>query len=352
MYSPTDYDFDLPQELIAQEPVKERDTSRLLFLNRKRDKISHHTFSDIKDLLQPSDVLVVNNTEVIPGRLFGYKKTGGKVEILILDYADGMRNLAENGAFECSCLVKASKRPGVGSVLQFKENLKAVIIHLLDGIFTIRFTCKEDFTSVLKKIGKIPLPPYIKRNQDAKFNDQENYQTIYASQKGAIAAPTAGLHFTDKLFEQIKSNGIKVVFITLHVGYGTFVPVRVSDIREHKMHSEWYSIPKETAEIINKAKSMGNRVVAVGTTSVRTLEYAADKVGKVLPQSGSCDLFIYPGYSFKIVDAIITNFHLPKSTLIMLISAFASHQHIFAAYKEAIQNGYRFYSYGDAMYIE
>ncbi len=236
----------------------------------------------------------------------------------------------------------------------FDQGLKAEITDFDDGIHTVKFLCDDNFESILYQVGNMPLPPYIKRNlsQKGACSDKTSYQTVYASQKGAIAAPTAGLHFSEELLEKIKSKGVKVVAITLHVGYGTFLPVRVSDIRDHQMHSEWYSIPKASADIINHAKADGSRVVAVGTTCVRTLEYASDSNGYIVNDSGNCDLFIYPGYKFRAADAMITNFHLPESTLLMLVSAFAEREKILQAYQEAIDKKYRFYSYGDAMFIE
>ena len=256
------------------------------------------------------------------------------------------------GDFECTCLIKASKRPQVGTILIFDEGLTGQVTGFQDSTFSVRFTCKDNFDHVLNKIGKIPLPPYIRREgENAPCNDKEKYQTVYAAAKGAIAAPTAGLHFSKKLLEKLKNKGISTVEITLHVGYGTFLPVRSNDIRRHRMHSEHFSVPEETARTVNTARKEGRRVIAVGTTSVRTLEYAADDEGKLLSGTGKCDLFICPGYEFKIIDAMITNFHLPKSTLLMLVSAFAGREKVLAAYQEAIKKRYRFYSYGDAMLI-
>jgi S-adenosylmethionine:tRNA ribosyltransferase-isomerase len=288
-------------------------------------------------------VLVVNNTEVIPGRLFGRKSTGGKVEALILDYAGSYKKTGsyekkqKNKKFVFECLLRASKRPKPGALFIFDQGLKAEVINFRDGIHTLRFFYDGDFKSLLYRIGNMPLPPYIKRNNGiSPCDDSKSYQTVYARQKGAVAAPTAGLHFSKKLLEKIQSIGVKIVEITLHVGYGTFLPVRVSDIRTHKIHSEQYYISKNGAATINHAKAKGSRIMAVGTTCVRT---------------GNCDLFIYPGYRFKVVDAMITNFHLPQSTLLMLVSAFAGRKNILSAYNEAIKERYRFYSYGDAMVI-
>ncbi|MDM8525781.1 tRNA preQ1(34) S-adenosylmethionine ribosyltransferase-isomerase QueA [Desulfococcaceae bacterium HSG8] len=354
MFSLKDYSYDLPEELIAQEPADQRDRSRLLCLNRETGGLSHHAFGDLYDLLSPSDVLVINNTEVIPGRLIGKKETGGRAEVLILDYGEGRKKNKDKGKFVCNCLLKASKSPRPGTLLFFDQGLRGKVLDSRDGIHTVKFSYDGDFESVLYQIGKMPLPPYIRRNHDhddATCDDRTAYQTVYASRKGAIAAPTAGLHFSEKLLERIKSGGIRVVPITLHVGYGTFLPVRVSDIREHRMHSERYFIPESSAAVINQAKADGNRVIAVGTTCVRTLEYAADSKGCVAEGRGNCDLFIYPGYRFKMADAMVTNFHLPESTLLMLVSAFAGFERILEAYQEAVRERYRFYSYGDAMFI-
>ncbi|MBN1930848.1 MAG: tRNA preQ1(34) S-adenosylmethionine ribosyltransferase-isomerase QueA [Desulfobacterales bacterium] len=352
MFSLHDYNYDLPENLIAQTPMAQRDQARLLVLQRKTGVISHHLFCDIYDLLSSDDLIVINNTEVIPGRLRGRKDTGGKVEVLILDYAGGSKKIETEGNWICQCLVKASKRPKRGASIYFDGGLSAEIINFSDGIYTIKFCCRNDFESHLYQIGDIPLPPYIKRSTDhSSSTDLSYYQTVYASRKGAIAAPTAGLHFSEDLLEKLKSKGIKIVAITLHVGYGTFLPVRVSDIRDHKMYSESYIVPEETAKQINLAKKNNRRIVAVGTTCIRTIEYAADNNGYVASGKGECDLFIYPGYKFKVVDAMVTNFHLPQSTLLMLVSAFAGHKKVMNAYKEAIENRYRFFSYGDAMFV-
>ncbi len=352
MYSLIDYNYHLPDELIAQKPAEKRDASKLLFLRRETGRMSHHFFYEICDLLLPSDILVINNTEVIPGRLFGNKATGGKVELLILDYAGGTVKKEDSGEFVCECLIKASKRPKPGALLIFDRGLKAEVVDNKNGYFNVKFLYGGDFETLLYRIGNVPLPPYIKRNgKDSTCDDKRSYQTVYAREKGAIAAPTAGLHFSERLIEKTKVRGVKTAEITLHVGYGTFLPVRETDIRDHKIHSEQFHISKKSAELINTAKEQGSRIVAVGTTCVRTLEYASDKNGYVASGSGNCDLFIYPGYRFKIIDAMITNFHLPQSTLLMLISAFAGRENALCAYREAIKRRYRFYSYGDAMVI-
>ena len=352
MYTLNDYHYHLPGTLIAQSPVPNRDGSRLLHLNRDNGAVSHRYFQDIVDLLRPSDILVVNNTRVIPGRLHGRKETGGKAELLILDYGEKSIRDQDDRHRVYRCLIKASKQASAGTRIFFNEGLVAEVQDYTEGIHTVEFTAPEPFDALLQRIGKIPLPPYIKRDQtQPDEGDRVRYQTVYAREQGAIAAPTAGLHFSDELLSRIIQKGATVVALTLHVGYGTFEPVRVDDIREHRMHKEWFSVPPETAASVNRAKSEGRRVVAVGTTSVRTLEYAARSDGRVVAGSGRCDLFIYPGYTFKIVDAMITNFHLPRSTLLMLVSAFAGRESILGAYEAAVKEKYRFYSYGDAMLI-
>ncbi|MFC1857683.1 tRNA preQ1(34) S-adenosylmethionine ribosyltransferase-isomerase QueA [Thermodesulfobacteriota bacterium] len=349
MYSLGDYDYNLPAAYIAQKPADQRDRSRLLELECKTGNLSHHLFFEIYNLLTADDVLVINDTEVIPAKLMGHKETGGKAEVLILDFAAASEGKSSAGMHFSECLIKASKPCRSGTRIYFPSGLIAEILGFHEGIYSVKFLFEGNFTNILCQIGKTPLPPYIKHRNGN--NDKANYQTVFASQKGAVAAPTAGFHFTDELLEKLKLKGIQIVNITLHVGYGTFLPVRVSDIREHKIHSEWYAITAETAGIINRAKNSGKRIVAAGTTSVRTLEYASDAEGMVSPGRGRCDLFIYPGYAFKVVDAMITNFHLPQSTLLMLVSAFAGRERIMTAYAAAIKNKYRFYSYGDAMFI-
>ncbi len=349
MFLLRNYNYNLPEELIAQNPVAQRDRSRLLLVDRKTKMLAHHRFYDICDLLSPSDVLVINNTSVIPARLVGQKETGGKAEVLILRYPDGGKDRMDTGDFICRCIIKTSKRPKDGATLFFDQGLKAKIVNFKDGIYRVKFLYNGRFEKLLDRIGRIPLPPYIKRT-DSK-DDRTFYQTVYASQKGAVAAPTAGLHFSESLLEKLRKKGVKVVAITLHVSYGTFLPVRVSDIRDHRIHSEGYFVGKQAADVINREKANGNRIVTVGTTSVRTLEYASNQSGVIAHGSGNCDLFIYPGYVFKVVDAMITNFHLPKSTLLMLVSAFAGRETVLKAYEAAIRERYRFFSYGDAMLI-
>jgi S-adenosylmethionine:tRNA ribosyltransferase-isomerase len=349
MYNLTDYNYNLPDNLIAQQPKEQRDHSRMLRLDRKSGQVEHRLFHEIEDLLRPEDILVVNNTQVIPARLLGTKESGGRAEVLLLEYF-------EHSEKKCviKCLIKTSKRPKPGNVICFDEGLKGTVINVENGFYHVKFSCLGSFDDTLHRVGKMPIPPYIRRDQKSRdfYNDSISYQTVYASQKGAVAAPTAGLHFTETLLDNIRKKGIKIVPITLHVGYGTFVPVRVSDIREHKIHTECYNISENTARIINEGRQHHHRIIAVGTTCVRTLEYVWNKNGRILPGPGNCNLFIYPGYQFKVVDAMITNFHLPESTLIMLVSAFAGREKILAAYENAIENKYRFYSYGDAMFIE
>lgn len=356
MYALTDYDYALPEELIAQEPSRKRDQSRLLLLDRATGAVTHGRFSDLPAFLRPGDVLVVNNTAVIPARLFGRKETGGRVEILIINYGASPQEKNAADGLEYECLVRASKAPKPGTRLDFGPDLKAEVTQVLERTSIILFFSRKPFEDVLDQNGAVPLPPYIQRDPQndpnyPAYNDKTHYQTVYARHKGAVAAPTAGLHFSEDLLNILREQGVLIADITLHVGYGTFMPIRVNDIRDHRMHSEHFIIPKEAAETITAAKQEGRRLIAVGTTSVRTLEFTADKQGHVHPCAGACDLFIYPGYKFKCIDAMITNFHLPKSTLIMLVSAFAGRDHILAAYDRAVAEKYRFFSYGDAMLI-
>lgn len=343
MYHRDHYHYELPEALIAQQPADQRDRSRLLQLQRVSGELTHSSFADLAGLLTPGDVLVLNDTRVVPGRLLGHKESGGQVEVLILDFTEG---LAQN-RFEC--MVRASKRPKPGSRLLFGDGLQARVEALNGSTSVLSFSGPTPLEQVLESIGHVPLPPYIRRKDTDR--DHENYQTVYARHKGAIAAPTAGLHFTQELLQRLAEKGVAIVYLTLHVGYGTFVPVRVTDIRQHRMHAEWFSLSLEAAEAIINAKQSGGRVVAVGTTCVRTLEYCATQPGNIEACSGMCDLFIYPGYRFRIVDAMITNFHLPQSTLLMLVSAFAGRENVLNAYAEAVKEKYRFFSYGDAMVI-
>ncbi len=349
MYALTDYDYDLPRDRVAQVPLADRDGSRLLRLDRRSGGIAHHRFREIDGLLAPGDVLVVNDTAVVPGRLFGKKESGGRVEVLILDFAP-----PANGAPPVHrCLVRASKRPRPGARLLFDLGLTGEVLSAEGDACRIRFTGAGDFDRVLHEIGVVPLPPYIRRDPGSapEVDDRNRYQTVYASAKGAVAAPTAGLHFTEDLLARLRDRGVAVAPLTLHVGHGTFLPVRADDIRAHRMHAERFVFPSETAAAVNRAKEQGGRVVAVGTTCVRTLEFLADGAGRVRSGAGACDLFIYPGYRFRVVDVMVTNFHLPQSTLLMLVSAFAGRDSILSAYRTAVDEGYRFYSYGDAMFI-
>ena len=337
-----DFDFELPEELIAQEPILKRDSSRLMVVDKKTGSISHHVFTDIVDLLNKGDVLVLNDTKVIPARLFGIKEnTSAHIEVLLL-------NNIENNIW--SCLVKPAKRVKDGTIISFGDGLlKAKCLEVDDeGIRKIEFKYDGIFMEILDKLGTMPLPPYIK----TKLKDKDRYQTVYAKNIGSAAAPTAGLHFTNELLEKIKNKGIIICYVTLHVGLGTFRPVKVEDVSKHKMHSEYYEMNEETANTLNKAKEEGRRIISVGTTSVRVLETVMNKYNYICKCSGWTDIFIYPGYKFKAIDNLITNFHLPKSTLIMLVSALASREIILNAYNEAVKEKYRFFSFGDSMFIK
>lgn len=338
----TDFDFYLPEELIAQHPIEKRDEARLMVLDKKTGKIEHKIFKDIIDYLECGDCLVLNDTRVLPARLIGEKEdTGGKMEFLLLKRID---------ADSWETLVKPGKRAQIGTKFLFGNGeLRAEVIGMgEEGNRIVKFEYEGIFEEVLDKLGQMPLPPYIKE----KLEDKEMYQTVYSKEQGSAAAPTAGLHFTEELLERIKEKGVKLAFLTLHVGLGTFRPVKVENIEEHNMHSEYYSMSKETADLINSAKENGKRVIAVGTTSSRTLETIGDENGKVREQSGWTDIFIYPGYKYKVVDNLITNFHLPQSTLIMLVSALAGKSNIMNAYETAVKDKYRFFSFGDAMFIK
>lgn len=337
----SDFYFDLPEELIAQTPLKDREKSRLLALDKESGEIEHKKFSDVVDFLNEGDVLVLNNTRVIPARLLGKKEnTGAKVEFLLL-------NNIEGDYWET--LVKPGKKAKIGDIIEFGEGiLKAEVIDIKEGgTRKVKFIYKGIFNEILDKLGEMPLPPYITE----KLEDRERYQTVYSKVEGSAAAPTAGLHFTDELLEKIKEKGVNIAYITLHVGLGTFRPVKVDDVDNHKMHSEFFEVTKETADIINSAKENGKRIISVGTTSTRTLESVSDDNGKLKETKGWTDIFIYPGYEFKVIDGLITNFHLPESTLVMLVSALSDKENILNAYEEAIKEKYRFFSFGDAMII-
>lgn len=336
-----DFDFILPEELIAQHPLKQRDHSRLLVLDKHTGSIAHRRFDDILEYLQPGDVLVVNNTRVIPARLFGVKMGGtAHIEVLLLKPVENQPDCWE-------VLVRPGKRVKQGAQVDFGDGrMIGTIIEETDSGRIMQFQYEGIFNEILDELGTMPLPPYIKE----KLADQERYQTVYAKERGSAAAPTAGLHFTKELLAQVQANGVEVVEVLLHVGLGTFRPVQADDILEHKMHSEYYRITPEAAATINKALDEGRRIIAVGTTSTRTLESAAQN-GRVVPGEGETSIFIYPGYQFQILSGLITNFHLPKSTLVMLVSALAGREHILHAYAEAIKERYRFFSFGDAMLI-
>ena len=355
MYTLGDYDFEMPEALIAHQPAHHRDQSRLMTLHRRRGEVGHRYFFELPDLLDTGDLLVLNDTRVIPARLFGRKETGGRIEVLVLDYPGGLLAQQPQGQFVSDCLVRASQRPQPGSRLHFNEHLQAEVLASRAEIHCLRFFYSgDDFGALLDQAGEMPLPPYIKRpgTDGSAAVDRKRYQTVYAKKAGAVAAPTAGLHFSRDLLDRLAARGVQTVEITLHVGYGTFLPVRVDDIRQHRMHAERFVIAPEAADRINRHRRRGGRIIAVGTTCVRSLEFATDEDGLLKSGSGRNDLFIYPGYRFRMVDGMITNFHLPKSTLMMLVSAFAGRDHILAAYREAVERQYRFFSYGDAMFIQ
>lgn len=336
-----EFDYELPQELIAQTPLAQRDQSRLLVLHRTTGQLEHRHFYDIVDFLQPDDLLVVNDSKVIPARIFGTRiNTGGVVEVLML------KALEEN---VWEVLVKPGKKARPGQQLEFNGEMTGTVLEILeDGKRKIRFEHNGDsIYEVLDRIGKMPLPPYITE----QLKDQNRYQTVYAKELGSAAAPTAGLHFTQEILERIRNKGVKVANVTLHVGLGTFRPVKETEITKHIMHSEYFSIPEETIRLIRETKKKGGRVISVGTTATRTLESGFDHDLNCVRSSGDTDIFIYPGYKFKVIDALITNFHLPKSTLVMLVSALAGREKVLNAYQEAVEQRYRFFSFGDAMFI-
>ena len=336
-----DFYFDLPEELIAQDPLKDRSSSRLLVLDRDTGEVQHRVFRDIVEYLRPGDCLVINDTKVIPARLFGIKKdTGAKIEILLL-------KRRENDIWET--LVRPGKKCRPGTVIEFGEGLLSgtVVETVDDGNRLIRFSYKGIFEEILDQLGQMPLPPYITH----ELKDKNRYQTVYAKHEGSAAAPTAGLHFTNELLKQIEEMGVKVAHVTLHVGLGTFRPVKVENVLDHHMHSEFYVVEESEARKVNDTKAAGGRVICVGTTSCRTVESASTDAGILQAKTGWTEIFIYPGYRFKVLDALITNFHLPESTLVMLVSALAGRGHILDAYKEAVKERYRFFSFGDAMFI-
>ncbi len=337
----SDFYFDLPQELIAQDPLEDRSASRLLVLDRKTGAVEHHTFREITNYVRSGDCLVLNNTKVIPARLMGVKEdTGAAIEVLLLKRRD-------NDVWET--LVKPGKKARPGAKIVFGDGcLRAEVLDVEEeGNRLIRFDYEGIFEEVLDRLGEMPLPPYITH----KLQDKNRYQTVYAKYEGSAAAPTAGLHFTEELLAQIEEMGVNIAYVTLHVGLGTFRPVKADNILEHHMHSEHYEVTPETAELINRTKESGRRVICVGTTSCRTVESAADESGRVQPGCGDTEIFIYPGYRFKVLDCLITNFHLPESTLVMLVSALAGREKVLAAYREAVEERYRFFSFGDAMLV-
>lgn len=337
-----DFDFELPQELIAQTPIEKRDASRLLVLDKNTGAWEHRHFFDLPSYLHPGDCLILNNSRVLPARLLGHRLPGGGAcEVLLL---------IDRGEDTWECLVRPGKKMRVGAKVSFGEGQLTgeVVEELPGGNRLVKFHYEGIFLEVLDQLGKMPLPPYIK----AELQDRERYQTVYSKVTGSAAAPTAGLHFTPELLEQIRTMGVNIGYVTLHVGLGTFRPVKEEEITDHEMHSEYCVIPQETADLINETKRNGGRVICVGTTSCRTLESWAEEDGTVKASAGWTDIFIYPGYRFKVLDALITNFHLPESTLLMLVSALAGREHILAAYNEAVKERYRFFSFGDAMFIE
>ena len=337
----SDFYYDLPEELIAQDPLEDRTASRLLVLDRKTGAVKHKIFSDVIDYLNKGDCLVINNTRVIPARLIGEKEgTGGKVEVLLL-------KRRANDVWET--LVKPGKKLKPGAKITFGDGrLRAEVLEVVeDGNRLVKFYYEGIFEEILDSLGEMPLPPYITH----KLEDKEMYQTVYAKFDGSAAAPTAGLHFTKELLNKIEEKGIKIASITLHVGLGTFRPVKVDDVNNHHMHTEWYEVNAEAADIINETKRNGGRVICVGTTSCRTIESVADENGYMKAKTGETDIFIYPGYKFKVMDGLITNFHLPESTLVMLVSAFAGKENVLAAYETAVKERYRFFSFGDAMIL-
>lgn len=349
----SEYDYNLPEELIAQMPADKRDNSRMMVLNRKDRTISHKHFYDIVDLIEPNTLLVMNNTKVLPARLIGHKDTGAKIEVFLLKQNSKMQDEHENW----EVLIKPSKRVKPDTIIKISDELSVRAIKRLEenGEWLVELIFNgNNVLDVLHRNGNIPLPPYIERkipNEDLKKLDFERYQTVYAKDEGSVAAPTAGLHFTKEILKKLENKGVELAYVTLNVGLGTFRPVQCENVENHKMHSETFEISEKAAEQINRAKAEGEKIVAVGTTTVRTLETAYKKFGCIKACHDHSELFIYPPYEFKVIDNLITNFHLPKSTLLMLVSALAGKNFIFEAYKEAIENKYRFFSYGDCMYI-
>ena len=343
-----EFDYELPEELIAQRPSEKRENSKMMVMNRLSHKIEHKNFFNIVDYLDENCVLILNNTKVMPARLYGYKDTGAKIEVFLLKKYDDQNRW--------EVLIRPSKRVRVGTIIKVSEELSVEVIMPLpdDGKWLVKMIYEGDLFEILHRVGNIPLPPYIERKmatEELRQLDFERYQTVYAKDEGSVAAPTAGLHFTEDILNQLKAKGVEIGYVTLNVGIGTFRPVKCENILDHKMDSEAFEISQETADLINRAKAQGKKIVAVGTTTVRTLETAYKIYGEIKACKNASELFIYPPYEFKVVDKLITNFHLPKSTLLMLVSALASRQFIFEGYAEAIKEKYRFYSYGDCMFI-
>ena len=344
----SEFDYNLPENLIAQMPADKRQNSKMLVLDKKNQILHHKHFFDIVDYIDENSILVLNNTKVLPARLYGTKDTGAKIEVFLLESKDNK---------QWSCLIKPSKRVKPNNIITISEELKVIPIKRLedDGEWLVELEYEGDLFDILHKVGNIPLPPYIERKlktEELKQFDMERYQTVYAKDEGSVAAPTAGLHFTEEILQKLQNKGVEITYVTLNVGLGTFRPVKCDNILDHKMHSETFEITQEAANKINTAKAKGKKLVAVGTTTVRTLETAFQKYGCIQACNSHSELFIYPPYEFKVVDELITNFHLPKSTLLMLVSALAGKDFIFRAYNEAIENKYRFFSYGDCMLIK
>ena len=344
----SEFDYELPEKLIAQIPADKRENSKMMVLNRNNKTVEHKHFYDIADLIDENSLVVLNNTKVMPARLFGVKEeTGAKIEIFLLKGLNGKK---------WETLIKPSKRVKENTVIKISDELSAKILQKTeeDGGWIVELIYSGNILDVLHRNGNIPLPPYIERklkNDEIKKLDFERYQTVYAKDEGSVAAPTAGLHFTEEILQKLKNKGVEISYITLNVGLGTFRPVKCENILEHKMHAENFCVSKQSADMINKAQKSGRKIIAVGTTTVRTLETVYQKYGKIIPCNDKSELFIYPPYEFKVIDGLITNFHLPKSTLLMLVSAFAGKEFVFRAYQDAINNKYRFFSYGDSMYI-
>ena len=355
----SEFDYTLPEELIAQTPAEKRENSRMMVLKVKENQIEHKHFYDIVELLDDNCVLILNNTKVIPARLYGYKDTGAKIEVFLLKTVSSTQPSLEgqdNNSF-WEVLIKPSKRVKEGTIIRISDELSVQVMTSLpdDGKWLVKMIYEGTLLDILHRVGNIPLPPYIERkmtNEELKKLDFERYQTVYAKDEGSVAAPTAGLHFTQDILKKLSDKGVEIGYVTLNVGIGTFRPVKCENVLDHKMDSESFEITQETADLINRAKAQGKKIVAVGTTTVRTLETAYQQFGKIRACKSASELFIYPPYEFKVIDKLITNFHLPKSTLLMLVSALAGKDFIFKAYEEAIKNKYRFYSYGDCMFID